>query len=65
VAASPRDVGLNVFALLRDSMPETMWLKVSAALEDVLDPEQGGDARLARQLEQTLQGDQERRQRAS
>jgi hypothetical protein len=65
MAASPTDVGLNLFDWLRDSMPETTWRKVSAALDRVLGDEDG-DPRLHSLLERTVEsGKEQRRQRAS
>jgi hypothetical protein len=40
-------------------MPPQVWRLVSAVLAEQLDPANGGDARLYRQLEQTLEADRE------
>jgi len=57
----------NPFPALMAAMPPEVWRRVSAALEDALDPDHGnGDLRLHGLLEQTMEaGREQRRRRAS
>jgi hypothetical protein len=57
--------GTNPFAILKSSMDQQTWRKLSAALEGVLDPASGGDPRLHTLLRRTERADQGRQQRAS
>jgi hypothetical protein len=66
MAASPSDLGLNIFGILQGSMDARTWSRVTEVLLPVLDPVNGGDARLhALLLEQTINTGREQRQRAS
>jgi hypothetical protein len=57
--------GMNPFPVLKASMSPETWRKVSAALEEALDPEWGGDERLAALLRRTNLANQEQRRRVS
>jgi hypothetical protein len=66
MAVSPRDIGLDPFVWLQQSMPGDLWNRVAVVLEEVLGDERDGDPRLHRLLVRTMRADHEqRRERAS